>query len=117
MMNIRHITLALLLACSLTGCPGVTPVVPEHTTPAWSGNDQNGGVISIDKNGAIITPAAQREFNDLAMKYGRMVVPNILPNIGSTWRESDGNYQVTLEMLSRWHELILIRDRVRVDGK
>lgn len=117
MTTIRQIIIALLLACTLTGCPGVTPVVPEHSVPAWSGNDQNGGILSIDKNGAVITPAAQREFNDLALKYGRMVVPNILPNLGSVWRESDGNYQVTMEMLSRWHELLMIRDRVRVDGK
>lgn len=117
MKQLRHFALALLLACSVAGCARVTPTIYESTVPGWSGNNQDSGIISVDANGAIITPAAQRAFNDLALRYGRMVVPHILPNLGSEWIPESGNYRVTLEMLSRWHELIQLRDRARVDGK
>lgn len=109
--------LALIAALSLSvaGCGHVTPVIEEFSEPSFVGNERNSGVVQFTADGAEVTPRARDEYNHLISEHGSKTVPPITEDFGMT-KMDNGNYKMTLEAVSRWKDLLIIRSRDRVDG-
>ncbi len=106
----------IALVCGMVGCANVTPTVDDHTVAGWSGSVQNSGIIGIDRDGATVTPGAIDEFNALLAKYGSTLLPPRNPHWGYSPLPS-GDYLMTLEAVSVWKSMLILRDRERIDGK
>lgn len=84
--------LPLFVALSLCGCiRTVVPIDVRPAAPAYDGNVQDSGLISIGPKGAIITEHARDRFNALVDLYGKdpYFVPTLEHDFGITSMEGD----------------------------
>ncbi len=109
------VLLLALVSCSSTLTPA--PVPPAQTI-AYDGNAQNAGIISIDADGAVITPAKRAYYNSLIEIYGAAKWTKAgLPVFPSPLVRDDGiteagdNYRITrgalanLTVMHQWFKM------------
>ena len=84
--------LALILLLALTGCTRTLTVAPAPVVvrvAAASGNSFNGGTVSADMNGFVVTPEYVSEYRALLAQYPDVFTPRPAPDQGITRAGSD----------------------------
>ncbi len=113
-MTLKTKILILLGATFLSGC-SVTPKVDENKTIAFSGNDENAGIIGFYTDGSLeITEDGRSRFNALIELFGERTIPKTSKDFGML-ATTEGHYSLTREAAERWYQLKLISEKDRVD--
>ena len=96
-----------------TGCTStITPRPVKPTQAAFSGNVQNGGIISLDPAGAgyVVTEDFRARYNALVAIYGKDILPPLKTDSGITPRADgtcviDKQHLVDEILMADWHRM------------
>lgn len=99
-MKFSRFLFAVCAIASLSGCVGtVTPKKVYSQSASYDGNDQNSGVLSISKDGGIVTGDWRARYNALIVKYGRSLTSPITSPDAGLMIQPDGTYHATLQTM------------------
>jgi len=106
----------LAAALTLSSCGSVTPIVRESETASFDGNSGTSGVVEFLPDGGLeITPSAYERYCALTAIYGERFHPRLKLGFG-TQKKANGNYSLTLEAADKWHRMIGMQERDRINN-
>jgi hypothetical protein len=101
-----------LITFAAQGCSTVTPTPVKPTQAAFSGNDQNGGIIGLAPPGAgyVVTADFRDRYNALIAVYGKDILPPLKADEGITARADgtcviDKQHLVDEILMADWHRM------------
>ncbi len=103
------------IAIMVLACAGCT-VTPDRVAPAaasYDGGEANSGVLSIENEGAVVTPRLVDRYRALLAVYKNTFVPRVDPKVG-VLKNPDGTFFITNEVVER---LILLTEWRRMGRK
>lgn len=106
------LTGALICALSISGCTSSLTIAPapiKTTQASWDGNKQNSGIISVNKDGFLVTPHFIDRYQGLLARYGDRLTPKVRPDDTIGVSPEGGNFQITAQVLARFNRLNAMR--------
>lgn len=102
---------AVLMALYTTACGTVVQTPVSAQTASYDGGAATSGILSLQPDGAIVTPHFRDRYLELAKLYGAKFLPALDPEREFGAAGADGNFRISSETLEHfltmaaWHRM------------